>query len=553
MGEGSTNMNLREKPFYLTEEENRWVEETLRGMGVREKAGQLFCVMGNPFSAGELDRLVTEYHVGAVLFRPLPAAQLLENFRRLDKLAKIPLLKAANLEEGGNGAISDGTYYATPLTTAAAGDPKYARELAEVCANEGRSVGINWTFSPVTDITYNYQNPITHIRSFGDDPDRVLEYSLAYIKALQAGGIAACSKHFPGDGVDFRDHHLHPTYNSLSAEEWYGTFGRNYQAMIDAGLMSFMVGHIVQSAVQMEINSELSFEDCLPASLSPELLQGVLRGKFGFNGVITSDATIMRGFNNVMERSKAIPAAIAAGCDMLVFNVDFYEDYEYMLEGVKSGILSRERLDEAVTRILALKAVTRRYSALTERDPENAAKSRACVDRAVTLVKNRQDIFPLTPEKFTEVLLAVHGEERTGDGKNLVELMEERLTAEGFRVKRFEKNVSAPQKTAGLTPKQLVIHLANFGAVSNHTANRIYWMVPHAQDAPRFLNEQTEIFLSFAYPFHLQDAPRVKTYINCYTCSAAAVDAVVDKLLGRSEFTGVSPVDPFCGLPDTRI
>ena len=546
-------MNLREKPFYLTEKEARWVEETLRGMDVREKAGQLFCVMGNAFPGEALDRLVSEYHVGGILFRPLPADQLLENFQRLDRLTKVPLLKAANLEEGGNGAIAGGTYYATPLTTAAAGDPKYAAELAQVCANEGRSVGINWTFSPVTDINYNYQNPITHIRSFGDDADRVLEYSLAYIKALQAGGIAACAKHFPGDGVDFRDHHLHPTYNSLPAEEWYATFGRNYQAMIDAGLMSFMVGHIVQSAVQMEINPGLAFEDCLPASLSPELLQGVLRGKFGFNGVITTDATIMRGFNNAMERSRAIPAAIEAGCDMLVFNVDFYEDYGYMLAGIENGILSRERLDEAVSRILALKAVTQRYTELTTPDPENAAKSRACVDKAVTLVKNKQDIFPLTPEKYTEVLLAVHGNERTGDGKNLVELMEQRLTAEGFRVKRFEKDVSAPKKTGDLTRERLVIHLANYGAVSNHTANRIYWMNPHAQDAPRFVNEQTEIFISFAYPFHLQDVPRVKTYINCYTCSAAAVDAVVDKLLGRSEFTGISPVDPFCGLPDTRI
>ena len=546
-------MNLREKPFNLTEEELRWVEESLRGMDAREKAGQLFCVMGNAFPPEELDRLVSEYHVGGVLFRPLPAAQILENFQRLDALANIPLLKAANLEEGGSGAISDGTYYATPMTTAAANDPKYARELAEVCANEGRSVGINWSFSPVTDIAYNYQNPITHIRSFGSDPDTVLEYSLEYMRALQAGGIAACAKHFPGDGVDFRDHHLHPTYNSLSAEEWYGSFGRNYQALIDAGLMSFMAGHIVQPAVQMEINPALRYEDCLPASLSPELLQGVLRNKFGFNGVITSDATIMRGFTQVMPRARAIPAAIAAGCDMLVFNVDFYEDYGYLLEGVKSGILSEARLDEAVARILALKAVTRRYTALTERDPENAAKSRACVDRAVTLVKDKQEVFPLTPEKYPEVLLALHGDARTGDGGDLAELMERRLTAEGFKVKRFERNVSAPKKTDGLSPKQLVIHLANYGAVSNNTANRIYWVEPHAQDCPRFLNEQTEVFISFAYPFHLQDVPRVKTYINCYTCSAAAVDAVVDKMLGRSAFTGVSPVDAFCGLPDTRV
>ena len=547
-------MDLRKKPFYLTEEEIGWVEKTLARMGEREKVGQLFCVMGNSFSEEELDQLVTDYAIGAVLFRPLPADVLLDKFRRIDALAEIPLLKAANLESGGDGAIAEGTLYAQPLTTAAANDKKYARELAEVCANEGRSVGINWSFSPVTDIHYNYQNPITHIRSFGSDPDTVRAYSLEYVKALQAGGIAACAKHFPGDGVDFRDHHLHPTCNWLSAEEWYRSFGRNYKALIDAGLMSFMVGHITQPAVQREIDPSLSLKDCLPASLSRELLQGVLRGELGFNGLITSDATIMRGFNQVMERSLAIPTAIEAGCDMLVFNVDFYEDYAFMLEGLKNGILSQERLDEAVTRVLALKAVTQRNTELTVRDPANTEKSRACIDKGITLVKDLENALPLSPERYPKITLILHGKDKGfGDTVGLSDMVEEKLRAEGFEVRRFEKNVTAPEKIEGLSKKQLFLHVANYGAESNNTANRILWTNPHGQDAPRFLNEQTEIFVSFGYPFHLQDVPRMKTFINCYTCSRTAVELAVDKMMGRSEFTGVSPVDPFCGLPDTRF
>ncbi len=546
-------MNLRGNPFFLSETENTWVQDTLSRLSDREKVGQLFCVMGNSFSEEELDRLVTEYSIGAVLFRPLPPDTLIEIFRRLDARAKLPLLKAANLESGGDGAMTGGTLYSQPLGTAAAGSPDYARELAEVCANEGRSVGINWSFSPVTDINYNFQNPITHIRSFGSDPDMVRQYSLAYVKALQAGGIAACAKHFPGDGVDFRDHHLHPSCNWLSAEQWYDSFGRNYKALIDAGLLSFMVGHIMQPAVEQEANPALAPEDCLPASLSPTLLQGVLRDRLGFNGLISSDATIMRGFNQAMERRKAIPAAIEAGCDMLVFNVDFYEDYGYMLDGLESGLLSRERLDEAVTRILALKAVTQRHTGLTQRDPHNREKSRACIDRSITLVKDLENALPMTPERYPEITLILHGKDKGfGDTVGLSDMVEEKLTAEGFRVRRFEKNVTPPAKTEGLSKKQLILHVANFGADSNNTANRILWVQPHGQDAPRFIREQTEIFVSFGYPFHLQDVPRVRTFVNCYTCSRDAVDLAVDKLMGRSEFSGVSPVDPFCGLPDTR-
>ena len=134
----------------------------------------------------------------------------------------------------------------------------------------------------------------------------------------------------------------------------------------------------------------------------------------------------------------------------------------------------------------------------------------------------------------------------------IAKLLEEKLAAEGFRVRCFEKNVTPPASTAGLDKKQLIFHAARYGADSNNTANRILWTQPHGQDGPRFIQEQTEIFISFGYPYHLQDVPRIKTYINCYTCNQAAVDAVVDKLLGRSPFTGVSPVDAFCGLADTR-
>lgn len=546
-------MDLRGKPFYLNDAELGWVERTFAGLGDLEKIGQLFCVMGNSFPEEELDRLVTEYHIGAVLFRPLPPEVLRERFARIDALAAIPLLKAANLESGGDGAVAGGTLYAQPMACAAANDPRYASELAEVCANEGRSVGVNWSFSPVTDIVFNYQNPITHIRAFGSDPDRVRDYSLAYIGALQQGGVAACAKHFPGDGVDYRDQHLHPSCNWLSAEAWRSSFGRNYRAMIDAGLLSFMVGHILQPALQKEKNPALGDGDCLPATLSRELLQDVLREGLGFNGLICSDATIMRGFSQAMERARAIPAAIEAGCDMLVFNVDFYEDYAYMLAGLENGVLSRARLDAAVLRVLALKAVTRRHAALTEPDPENREKSRRCLDKAITLVKDLEQALPMTPERYPEITLVLHGKDKGfGDRVGLTEMVEEKLIREGFRVRRFEKNVTPPGKTEGLEKKQLILHVANYGADSNNTANRIYWVQPHGQDAPRFIREQTEIFVSFGYPFHLQDVPRIKTFVNCYTFSADAVELAVDKLMGRSGFTGVSPVDPFCGLPDTR-
>ena len=353
-------MNLRTNPFYLTEKEEKWVFDTLRSLTLKEKVGQLFCVLGTIYSDEELSKLVSEYNIGSVLFRPDLTERLIERYKVIDKVAKIPLLKAANLEEGGVGAVSDGTYFGWPMQIAATGDVECARDFARVCAEEGGATGVNWTFSPVCDLDLNFRNPITNVRTFGSDTDSVERMVSAYVEEIQKQGVAACAKHFPGDGHDFRDQHLHATVNGLSADEWHASYGRIYRTLIAKGLMSVMVGHIKQPAVEMEVDPSLTYEKCLPASLSKPLMTGVLREKYGFNGVITTDATIMAGYTQAMKRADAIPTTIAAGADMLVFSTDIYEDIDFMLDGIKRGIVTEERIDEAVTRILALKAVKMR-------------------------------------------------------------------------------------------------------------------------------------------------------------------------------------------------
>lgn len=157
--------------------------------------------------------------------------------------------------------------------------------------------------------------------------------------------------------MDERDQHILTSVNSFSTEEWDKTYGYVYKNLIDQGAKTVMVGHIAQPAYVKAQNENASREERLrPASLSPELLGGLLRKKLGFNGLISTDATPMVGFTSAMKRSEAIPQAIAAGCDMILFNKSLEEDYRYLLDGVKNGRVSEERLDEAVLRILATKA-----------------------------------------------------------------------------------------------------------------------------------------------------------------------------------------------------
>lgn len=547
-------VDLRKQPFYLSSAQIKWVEDTLAMLSTEQKAGQLFCVMGGDYPFEQLKEMVSESRVGGILYRPAPAEEIRTQYAQLDAIAPVPLLKAANLEEGGAGAISDGTLFGWPMLAAAADDPKQTEHFAMSTASEGKEVGINWTFSPVCDLDMNYQNPITNVRTCGSDIDKVLKGTEIFAEVMQQSGIAACAKHFPGDGVDYRDQHLHPSYNSLTAEEWYASYGRIYQNLISKDLLSVMVGHIVQPNVEMDMNPELKFEDCLPGSLSKELLTGVLREKFGFNGVITTDATIMGGFCMAMERRLAIPAAIMAGNDMLVFNTDFEEDYVYILEALEDGRLTKERLDEAVTRILALKAKVCGEHPYTEITRETSEKwHRECVEKAATLVKNlKSEVFPVTKDKYDSIRLIILGND-TVPGGTMSDTAKCFLEERGFSVDIYQPFEDDLHGTKALSDRRLTIYLANYEQASNQTTVRINWCQKHALDSPRFLNEEPCIFVSMANPYLLQDVPRVKTYINAYTATVTSVQVVLEKLLGEGEFTGVSPVDAFCGLPDTRI
>ena len=523
-------------------------------LSTEEKVGQLFCVMGGDYAPDTLKEMVQQGKIGGILFRPVkPCEDVKADYAPLDAVAKVPLLKAANLEEGGSGGMSDGTLFGWPMLSAASNDASVVENFGKVCAVEGRKAGINWTFSPVCDLDLNYRNPITNVRTFGSDPEKVARFTETYVTAVQSLGVAACAKHYPGDGVDYRDQHLHPTYNSLPASEWYAAYGKVYRNLIDHGLLSVMVGHIAQPNVAKEMNPDLSVEDCaMPASLSRTLLTDVLRGKLGFNGLITTDATIMGGYCQAMERRKAIPTSIMAGCDMLVFNTDFEEDFGYVLDALQTGLLTGERLDEAVTRILALKARVCFQEPCTQKI-EAAAWHRECADKAITLVKNRQpEALPMTPERYPNIRLITLGKDEILDG-SVREITKELLKQAGFRVECYDPFADDLHGTKGLPKDRLTLYMANYEQASNQTVVRIHWCPKHALDMPRFINEETSIFVSLANPYLLQDVPRVKTYINAYTATRTTIALTLEKLMGRGTFRGVSPVDAFCGLPDTGL
>ena len=563
-------MDLRGNPFYLTEEDIAWVESTRDAMGVEEKIGQLFCVLFKRADPAELEDVFRILSPGGCMYRTVPAQKAITFGNLLRSRTKIPMLLAANLEKGGNGIVEEGTLVGSPMEIAATDDVEMARKMAAVCAKEGAAVGANWAFAPIIDIDSNFRNPITNTRTFGSDPARVMEMGVAYVRTVQELGMAASIKHFPGDGQDERDQHLVTSINDMDCEVWDETYGRIYRACIEAGAKTVMVGHILQPAWIRRLNPHIQDADMLPGSLSRELMQGLLRSHLGFNGLIVTDATTMAGYTLPMSRRLAVPTSIANGADMFLFSRNLEEDYGYMLQGYRDGLITPERLNEAVTRILALKASLGLHRPMAPLSGEKAAQvigcgehrawAAECAEKAITLVKEQPGVMPITPERYPRILF--HAIESLGGTsqytvKPACRKVMEALEKEGFQVDLFVPN----QATEGQTPKatdtigkyDLILYVANLSTKSNQTTVRIEWAQPMGANCGHFINDVPTVFVSLENPYHLLDFPRVKTYINCYSNNDNCIHALIEKLMGRSAFTGVSPVDPFCGKWDTHL
>jgi beta-N-acetylhexosaminidase len=567
-------IDLKAKPFSLGDAGIRWVRDTLAGLTEEEKIGQLFCLIAWNADEASLVELLGKVPLGGIMFRPMKTAEAVAAARFLQSRSRIPVLIAANLEKGGSGIVEEGTLVGANMLIAATDDAEMARKLGTACGREGAAVGGNWAFAPVIDIDFNFRNPITNTRTFGSDPDRVRRMGVAYVQAVQAEGLAASIKHFPGDGVDERDHHLVTSINDLACEAWDATYGAVYRACIDAGALTVMAGHIAQPNWSRRFDPGIRDEDILPASLSRELLNGLLRDRLGFNGLIVTDATTMVGMTAPKRRAEIVPLAIAAGCDMFLFTRNLEEDLGCMRTGVASGVIGRQRLDEAVTRVLALKAALRLHEKKEDGtllpDLERARKvvgcaehrawAREAADRAATLVKEELGVLPLSPKRYPRVL---YYEIESAQGfaysvrAGVAEAFRKLLEQEGFRIdvfepaKAFEGRV---KKTTEVTDAyDLIVYLANMATKSNQTTVRIEWAQPMGANCPIYMTAVPTIFISVENPYHLLDVPRVRTFVNGYTSSDEMLRAIVDKLMGRSTFTGVSPVDPFCGRWDTRL
>lgn len=304
-------------------------------------------------------------------------------------------LIVADMEYGAGKAVLGAVEFPSMRAAAEAGDEGLAYSMGIHAAAEARRAGYHWTFGPCVDILGNRRNPIVSIRTAGEDADTVIKYGGAYMRGLQDGGLIATLKHFPGDGYCDNDQHITTTDNPLSRTEWDESFGRVYRTLIEDGAMAIMPGHITLPAYD-EIDEETGFYP--PATVSKNLMTGLLRERLGFEGIIISDAITMNGFCGYINLYRACARFLEAGGDCILFMHPNEEYFREMQKLIESGDLTLDTLRNRAYRMLCF---SRQYF---EEHPEHGeapdrkaaeACAREMVEKSVSVIRDRKATLPL--------------------------------------------------------------------------------------------------------------------------------------------------------------
>lgn len=455
--------------------------------------------------------------------------------------ADIPILITSDFENGCGSMLKGLTPLPYLMSLGAADSEKLAYDYGKATALEARSVGANWSFSPVCDLNINKRNPLVNVRGLTDDVNLAIKLLPQVIKGMQDNGLAACAKHFPGDGLDYRDQHIVTTNNTLSFDEWKKKSGKVFEEVIKSGVYSVMSGHITLPSYQKEI-----FDNGmkLPATLSHELIENLLKKEMGFDGVVVTDALGMGGFNGwykTMDISQI--ESFKAGCDMMLWPSENY--VKNMTEAIENGYIPLSRLDDAVTRILSMKEKMGLFKkdnhaiALSEKDREFVKNTQKNVaEKSVTLMRDDADIFPLTTEKFKKIAVIpiTHHIPAFDEGKLLADLLGEK----GFDVQYLKDGIKKTE-TDGY---DLILY-----ALFSRPFRPIGFLDFHSTEAQKVaISLQTAVdktaVVSFGSPYFMnQYFERAKTFVNAYSMLSPSVKAFVSAATGETEFSSFSPVE----------
>jgi beta-N-acetylhexosaminidase len=519
------------------------VDALISKMTLEQKVGQLLVIgfMG-PKLTPELREMIEQYHVGSVILfslnqnieSPQQIAQLDHDLQTAALNSGHPGLFICIDQEGGRVTRlfenRGFTEFPSAMAIGATGKPENAERIARAIATEMKTLGLNVNFAPVLDVNNNAVNPIIGTRSFSSDPNIVAKFGVAFLKGLQSEGVLAFGKHFPGHGDTGTDSHIAlPTVphnrERLAAIEFVP-----FKAAMQNDVAGVMTAHVTFPAIDPT--------EKLAATLSPKILNGLLRDEMKYDGLLVTDSLEMGAIGESgYPPPKAAATALQAGADLLLFNKGF-DDHKkavaLIIAQVKSGEIPQARLDQAVKRILIAKQkfgviapapINVGAAAARVGTAEIKSISRDVAAQSITLLRDEAKLLPLANPLVVE----------TPSLNNFSKMVNG--TPITVSLAPTAANIEEVRRVAALNPERpIIVGLA--GATANSSQIKLAQTL---LDAKRKV-----IVVALRDPYDLMNIKSATTMIATYSSTQPSLEALANVLLGKVKPQGKLPVD----LPD---
>ncbi|MGA9225844.1 MAG: glycoside hydrolase family 3 N-terminal domain-containing protein [Mesobacillus sp.] len=544
----------------IKEEGKRYdvIGNAINKMTLEEKAGQMLMPDFRTWKGKnvtemlpEIEQLVKKYHLGGViLFRENvvtteQTATLVSQYQ--EAAEKYGLLMTIDQEGGIVTRLQSGTDMPGNMALGAARSPEIAHNVGNAIGEELASLGINMNFAPVMDVNNNPDNPVIGVRSFGEDPQLVADLGVAYTKGLQEAGVAATAKHFPGHGDTAVDSHLGLPEVPHDKERLKEVELYPFQKAMEAGIDAIMTAHVTFPKIDgtKAISQKTGEEIAIPATLSYKVLTELMREEMGYKGVITTDAMNMKAIADHFGAVDAAIRAVKAGTDIVLMPVGLEEVATGLLDAVKNGEITEDRLEASVKRILTLKVkrgVIKEENPLTVDEKvanaeqvvgsaEHKQIEKEAAEKSITLVKN-DSALPLKLDGDKNVVVV--GNSYIGDLAAAIQKRHQNTTVIASTSYKLSEAQLEQIKNASAVVVGSYTFSVSGRSPSNAQMVMINQIIEHT-NAP-------VIGVGIRNPYDIMAFPQIDAYLTQYGFRPASFDASAGAIFGEFSPTGKLPI-----------
>ena len=504
----------------------------------------------------QVEGILRDYNFGAVIYfaqNLTGTKQSYELTMRMQKAATegggIPMLISADQEGGSVYRLGTGTALPGNMALGATGNTAYAKTAGQIIGSELSVLGINTNLAPVVDVNNNANNPVIGLRSYGDDPVMIGNMASATISGMKEYGVIGCAKHFPGHGDTATDSHYGlPTVNkSLSTLQSCEL--KPYEVAIKQGIEMIMTAHILYPQLEKDkiVSQKTGKAESLPATMSDDIITGLLKNKMGFKGIVVTDAMNMAGITASWKPVEAVVNSINAGVDMICMPCELSDlgdlkNLDAIINGVtdavNKGKIPMSRINDAVERILKVKTdngimtwKAENYSldkALnTVGCKANREKERQIAAAAVTVVQNKNNTLPLKIKSSTKVLMLVpYDNEKAQMVMGWNRAKDAGIVPDKAQVEVVRFNSSSTLNTYKSKINSADIIIINSEITKASKMNGKSWESAYVMSVVDYAESQGKVTVvqSVDKPYDVQSYPKADAVIAVYGCKGSSVD-----------------------------